>query len=452
MAYLELLQSAVPFKACFRRQSSDAANLIMLSFFLSLLLFNLLVLLNSNPFLGLPFSSFSAWQVSQMPSSIPDHPTPEQMLERLFTTPQIQPAWFAPAFLNQVPLEQMAPVIASLTETLGAFEGVEPFSDGYRVTFEQGYVPAQIALDGNGQISSLFFQPPIRALSLEDAVAQIQALPGTTSLLVQQLDEDLAQDLAVWNPDTPLGVGSAFKLEVLHVLQAQIAGGDRHWEEGVPLQPEWKSLPSGILQDWPAGTTITLETLASLMISLSDNTATDALIHLVGREALEARSPRNRPFLTTRELFVLKDPANVALLEDYRQGTEGDRRRVLTQVADLPLPPLSVFLGEPRALDIEWFFSARELCDTLQQVADLPLMGINPGVANPQDWAQVAYKGGSEPGVMNLTSQVKTADGTRFCVAMTWNNPEAAVDELQFLTMHASILQTLRQRSPQVNR
>ena len=39
-------------------------------------------------------------------------------------------------------------------------------------------------------------------------------------------------------------------------------------------------------QDWPKGAPVTLHTLATLMISISDNTATDQLIAIVGRDAI----------------------------------------------------------------------------------------------------------------------------------------------------------------------
>ena len=54
------------------------------------------------------------------------------------------------------------------------------------------------------------------------------------------------------------------------------------------LSTQGRSLPSGITQDWAPGTPASLEQLATLMISISDNTATDALMGLIGRERLEA--------------------------------------------------------------------------------------------------------------------------------------------------------------------
>ena len=51
------------------------------------------------------------------------------------------------------------------------------------------------------------------------------------------------------------------------------------------------------------------------------------------------------------------------------------------------------------------------------------------GVARPQDWQTIAFKGGSEPGVLNLTTHLKDAAGRTYCVVATWNNPEDPVDE-----------------------
>ncbi|MGQ9871393.1 serine hydrolase [Leptodesmis sp.] len=55
------------------------------------------------------------------------------------------------------------------------------------------------------------------------------------------------------------------------------------------------------MQTWPDDSLLTVQSLAPLMISQSDNTVTDHLIHLVRREAIEAIAPCHRPFLSTRE-------------------------------------------------------------------------------------------------------------------------------------------------------
>ncbi len=138
------------------------------------------------------------------------------------------------------------------------------------------------------------------------------------------------------------------------------------------------------------------------MISESDNTATDHLIQLVGRENIEATTPQNQPFFMTRELFQIKASGNKALLERYRKGNLAQKRTVLAELAKLSLPNVSEFEGvQPNALDVEWFYTPAQLCDRIDRLFNLPLMSINPGIAQSKDWQKVLFKGGSEPGVMN---------------------------------------------------
>ncbi|MBO2521973.1 MAG: serine hydrolase [Firmicutes bacterium] len=369
--------------------------------------------------------------------------TPQQALERLMTE-EIQPAWFAPAFLSQVPVAQVEAIVAQLTSLLGEYEGIVQENGQFLIVFSEGAVPAEIALDGQGRIQGLFFHPPRPQMSgLEDAVAQLAQLPGTTHLLVIS-DDGI---LAAHQPERRLAVGSAFKLAVLAALRDQINAGERSWDEVVLLPAEAKSLPSGILQNWPPGSPVTVHTLAALMISVSDNTATDALIALVGRDRVQQYAAHQVPFLTTREAFVLKDPANAKLLERYRKADAAGREALLEELAALPLPSVEIFAqGTPLATDVEWFFNTYELCSLMARVQDLPLMGINPGAADPGDWRQVAYKGGSEPGVLSMVTGLVGHDGKRYCVAASWNH-DAALDELQFYSIYRGILDVLAQFS-----
>uniref|UniRef100_A0A7C3HBK3 Serine hydrolase n=1 Tax=Meiothermus ruber TaxID=277 RepID=A0A7C3HBK3_MEIRU len=375
------------------------------------------------------------WAVAQAPI------TPKAALERLFTERPARAEWFAPAFLQQVPLAQVEAILQQLLGGLGRYEGVEPDGPNFRVNFERGVVPAQISLDSEGRIQGLFFRPPQpkAALTPEQLLAEYRKLPGEVSVLVLEGP----QERLSLNADRALAVGSSFKLAVLEALRQQIEAGQRRWSDTVPLRPEWKSLPSGTLQNLPDGTPLSLEQYATQMISISDNTATDALISIVGRAEVEKLAPRNRPFLTTREAFVLKNPQNREWLERYR-ANPAERAALLPQLARLPLPDVSVFAGGPVAIDVEWFFSTRELCTLMGRVQALPLMSLNPGLANPADWQRVAYKGGSEPGVLNLTTWLTAKNGRQYCVSATWNNPQARLDENQFFLLYTSLLNSLK--------
>jgi beta-lactamase class A len=235
--------------------------------------------------------------------------------------------------------------------------------------------------------------------------------------------------------------------DAIVTLKSEISSGKRSWKDVVQLNSSMKSLPSGMLQTWASGSYLTVQSLAALMISISDNTATDTLINLIGRQRIESFSPRNRPFLTTRELFVLKGKENRDLLKRYQTSNQAQRRVILNRLATKPLPDVSDFEGvNPVALDVEWFFTASELCGLISDVADLPLMSINPGVANPKNWQTVAFKGGSEPGVINLTTWLQAKNGKNYCVVATWNNSKAPIEESKFMALYSSIITQLATR------
>ncbi|MGK7891441.1 MAG: serine hydrolase [Leptolyngbyaceae cyanobacterium] len=383
------------------------------------------------------------------PASPPAVPTPEAVIQRLFAPTPIQASWFVPTFLQQIPLAQIQQVLTEISTGLGEIQTIRSTDTGYAVKFAKGTVPTQIRLTAEGKIAGLFFEPPLVPIPLEEAIAILETSPYTTGLLVTQD----GNDLAAINPDMPIAVASAFKLAVLAKLQEQIDAGTLSWDTVVELQPEWKSLPSGIIQDWPDGSQLTLDTLATLMILISDNTAADALIQILGREAVEAIAPRNQPFLTTKEAFTLKNPANAALLKQYQVGSATTRRQVLSELGvgaasptgNSPLPDKNVLMNLPINLDAEWWFTPRELCRLMEQVAPLPAMQINPGVANPETWSQIAFKGGTEPGVLNLTTWLQNSQGQTYCVTGTWNSDPQPLNEEGLTEIYQGLIIGLEQ-------
>ena len=371
--------------------------------------------------------------------------TPRAALVRVLSAPREQPGWFAPLFLAQVSVAQVEQGIAGVKAQFGPYKGVAPRPDGsYLVTFARGSVQAQIHLDGQGRIDGLLFtKPRFTYVSRAVAFQGLRALPGQVSLLVTADGAPLTS----LDPDRSLAVGSAFKLAVLTALQGRIKAGELSWTQQVTLHASDKSLPGGVLQTKPDGSRYTVADLARYMISISDNTAADLLIRLVGRPAIDPLIPaRDRPILTTREAFVLKDPAHRDLRDRYLAASPTERPAILAQADRLPLPAPRSFgalpLRGPLSPQVEWFFSARQLCALMARVRSLPQMGVNPGVADPSDWARVAYKGGSEPGVLNLTTMVTSYKGAAYCVSATWNN-SALLDEGRFESLYGSLLHSL---------
>lgn len=367
--------------------------------------------------------------------------TPREALQRLFTSETLDESWFAGPFLVQVPVSQVEAIRAQLSQQFGDFERIEGEASPFTVIFVEGQITAEMALDVEGRIIGLHFFAPTPLLgSLDEAIAAFQQLPGEVSVVVLKDGEEIAG----LNADSSLAVASAFKLAVLAALQEQIEAGEHTWDEVVRLQPEWKSLPYSLLKDWPDGSPLTLHTLASLMISASDNTAADALVHILGREAVETFTPGNRPLLTTLEASKLKALENSGLRERYHNGSEAEKRQVIAALNDLPVPAVQNLSTEP-TLDVAWHFTTRDLCRLLAQVEELDLMTIEsgPGVANQEKWSRVAYKGGSELGALNLTTWLEGRNNASYCVSATLNNPDAPIDQETFFGLYRGLVETL---------
>ena len=91
------------------------------------------------------------------------------------------------------------------------------------------------------------------------------------------------------NADRPFQMASVFKIPILAELLSQAHAGTRSLDDRVILTNEMKAPGSGVLKELSAGTPLTVRDLATLMIIVSDNTATDILLGLVTKEAVNAR-------------------------------------------------------------------------------------------------------------------------------------------------------------------
>ncbi len=362
-------------------------------------------------------------------------------IDIMLRTGHADSTWFSATFLAQVPASKVDQVIAGLKGTLGEYKSVEFTPAKFVAHFAKGTDDVIIHLDAEDKIDALLFRPPaLVAASLEDSLRTLRSSSGTLSYVII---EEGRSERAALNASESLAVGSAFKLAVMNALYDQVMDGQLHWSDVVPLKPEWKSLPSGILRSWPNETPITLATYAAQMISISDNTAADALVRLVGSDALRPYASRNQPFLTTREMFTLKSVPGTDERAAYLAATTPETRAVVLKRVDaLPLPTVDQLLTEPQ-LSIEWHYDVRELCRLLSRVADVPLMSINPGVGEPAMYRHVAFKGGSDAGVINLTTMVTTQRGTNVCFSATLNDPTRQVNESAFTIAYSGVLLVL---------
>ncbi len=364
---------------------------------------------------------------------------PEAALAGLFSSQSVPEDLFSANMREQDMPTVIARAIGRLQQQYGKLEGIRREPEHYLVTLERAETPVHIALDPHGRIAGLLLRPATPTTgSLSSFVETIAALPGQTACLI-------ATDGVVHydhNADLPLAVGSAMKLAILQAVALAVGEGRLQWEQVCPLRDEDRSLPSGILQDWPSGARLTVESLAGLMISISDNTATDLLLRLAGRPAVETIAPSCRPFLTTREACILKAAAHADLRAEWLEGDTEARRAVLIRLASLELPTVQD-MAPGNAPEVEWFLTATELCRYLCATRELPAFRINSGLVERRHWRRVAYKGGSEANVLNLSVALGAKDGREHCVVATWNSVEE-INPDRLVTPFLGIVHALR--------
>lgn len=434
--------------------------------------------------------SLLAWLAVGLAGLFPTAPgaaeTPlEQRAQAVAALVAAEPQWaddlFDASFTKAVPPQKLKELCTSLFKQYGKIEALNlvqrdsDLSGKFEAILEKGFVmPVTIGLlpKPPHSIVTLWFGPPAPGLKdLSEAAAEMGKLPGSVSFGVYKLSDKEPAPIVEKNGDEALALGSAFKLYVLGALVRDLADDKRRLEDVVKLEERWCSLPSGKLQRWPKGSPVTLATLASLMISESDNTATDHLLFTLGRERVEAMlaamgnrvAARNQPFLSTGELFRMKYFDGGKLADEYLKLDVAARREFLTKaVASRALEPNEMDPGaliRPSHVDtIEWFASARDLAramDWLRKATEAhktklvrEILSINPGLdISKEAFPYIGFKGGSETGVLNLTYLLCAKNGAWYAASATWNDPGEAVLEHRLIGLMTRTLHLLGKAS-----
>lgn len=363
--------------------------------------------------------------------------------------------WFSDDFFKAVSRDKLIEALKLNSEKLGKVQRfricklADPWSGELEFigeTDKRLRVNVRLETGPKSRFNYVLFSPVDLA---DDTWAKLDAdlakLPGKQSASVWKLTPRV-EILFSRNSAEPLAVGSSLKLLVLSLLCEDISSGKRKWSDVVIMQNEVRSLPSGQLHDWPAGSPLTLHTLATLMLSRSDNTAADHLMMTLGREALEEHQKtvqvlhpeRNLPFLRTNELFKLKLVLSPQQTQAFLKRSTIGKREYLPQLAKIPLgiPRLP---DSPQSIDqIEWFFTTDDLVRLMNRLREsplkpelLPLLAITkPFDIDDFAWKYLGFKGGAEVGVLNISllGQLR-CNSEWYAFSFTWNDTEQALNE-----------------------
>lgn len=329
---------------------------------------------------------------------------------------------FTDNFLQQVPAANVKQILNSYSNQLGELKEVKQTQEGYSLIFENGSAPSQLTLNNQGKVAGLWFGSiSLSQDNFDDILNGFKELEGDVSVYVAKNN---SEELLAYNSDKDLAVGSTFKLYVLKALYDSIETTDKTWDDIVRLEEKNITLPSGIIQNWSIDTPVTVKTLSSLMISLSDNTATDHLIDYIGRKNIEKMvGEKNIPFLKTSDMFKIKYGIGDDKVNEYLNSSVEKKREILNNLDDIQVSRNDIS-GSAKLIDsIEWFFTTKELSNIIYELKDADEISINPGLASKDNWYKVGYKGGSEIGVLQLTHLLqKNANSDIYTVSVTVNN------------------------------
>jgi beta-lactamase class A len=123
--------------------------------------------------------------------------------------------------------------------------------------------------------------------ALETTLAGIaQAHHGHVALYATQLNTGRSVGL---DPDAVVQTASVIKLTILFEAMEQVREGKAHWDDKLSLAPGDAVPGSGLLLFLDTPLTLTLKDVLTLMVVMSDNTATNLAIDKIGLDAVNAR-------------------------------------------------------------------------------------------------------------------------------------------------------------------
>jgi len=116
--------------------------------------------------------------------------------------------------------------------------------------------------------------------------ALIEAHHGKVAVYARQLNS--GHEIAI-DADEPVQTASVIKLAILYNAMVDVREGKASWDEKLTLKPGEAVNGSGMLHFFDTPLTVTLKDVLTMMVIVSDNTATNMAIDRFGVDAVNAR-------------------------------------------------------------------------------------------------------------------------------------------------------------------
>ena len=291
-------------------------------------------------------------------------------------------------------------------------------------------------------LSALFLAPAAHSQQLQSQIQSIAAQHhGKVALYAENLTTHAT--VAV-QPDEPVQTASVIKLAILYEALEQVRSGKAHFEDKLTLSKAEQVQGSGVLTFFDTPLALTLKDALTLMIIMSDNTATNLVIDHLGLASINARSAAlglKNTYLY-KKIFTPVEPGTVMPPDQPRFGlgkTTAHEMAILMQKlvnCDLGSPAMPA--DAPLCSAALHMLHSQFYRDTIPRYLD-----ALPGASGDA----IASKTGSLNAVRNDVAAVSTDNGMILISIFTYDNADQSwtVDneaELTIAKLARTIVQT----------
>ncbi len=320
--------------------------------------------------------------------------------------------------------------------------------------------------------------PVDQSLTLPEAADKFMTFHPENGLFIGYIDlAGRCQPIEVRDPDTARGLGSIFKTWVLGAVAEDIADGVVGRLDPVSLVAEERAA-GGQINAEPLGTLFDVQDMGTLMMGISDNTATDHLHELAGRvrvgEIVQqygiADPDELLPFLNISEQFHVFTRFDLPTAQSYVGGTEAFQQTFLTTMLEPEGPSFPVsfpFFHAALLTTGTWRATATDICRTMAglrttaenfgafEFVDLAMSSqvAQPNIRNA--WDRAWYKGGSlvssATGNHVLTHAwllENEGDFPPFVVVALANNSSGGIDPFEIQSVTSRMIELLAELQP----
>jgi len=272
------------------------------------------------------------------------------------------------------------------------------------------------------------------------APAKDAPTPGTPDAALQQRVQAIAAahhgDVALFArnlktgdtvaiaPDTPVQTASVIKLGILYEALEQIREGKVHWEDRLTLNKSDQVPGSGVLLFFDAPLPLTLKDALTLMIVMSDNTASNLAMDHIGIANVDRRLAQ----LGLKDTYLYKkvfqpNPPGVTMPPDQKKFGLG--KTTAREMAALMTKIVTCDLAEPgapaRSTDADLCTVALHMLHVQFYRNAIPryLDGMSGATGD-----SIANKTGSLDAVRNDVAAVSTKNGLIVISCFTYNNQD----------------------------